>query len=90
VTHAEEVARLVEGDALVAVTTTTAFNAVFALLSAVVTTEGGLLSHAAVLSRELGVPAVVGVGDVFDAVHEGDVVEVDARRGTVRVVARAG
>jgi signal transduction protein with GAF and PtsI domain len=41
-------------------TTTTAFNAVFPLLAAVVTEQGGLFSHAAILARELGLPAVVG------------------------------
>jgi pyruvate,water dikinase len=78
------------GDVLVAVATTTAFNAVFPLVAGVVTAEGSLLSHAAILSRELGVPAVVGVGDVFAHVRAGDLVEVDPAAGSVRVVDRPG
>jgi pyruvate,water dikinase len=90
VRHPEELVRLVEGDVLVAVTTTTAYNAVFPLLSAVVTEQGGLLSHTAILARELDLPAVVGVADVLAAVHDGDLVEVDPAVGAVRVVDRAG
>jgi phosphohistidine swiveling domain-containing protein len=73
---------------LVAVATTTAFNAVFSLLSAVVTEQGGLFSHTAILARELGLPAVVGVPDLFEEIHDGDLVEVDPRAGVVRIVAR--
>jgi pyruvate,water dikinase len=88
VRHPEELIRLVEGDVLVAIATTTSFNAVFPLLAAVVTEQGGLFSHAAILSRELGLPAVVGVPDVFDAIRDGDLIEVDSSTGAVRVVER--
>ena len=87
VLDAEELSRLEDGDILVTVTTTTAFNAVFPLLAGVVTQHGGLFSHTALLARELDLPAVVGVGDVFDTVQDGDVVEVDPVAGTVRVLA---
>ncbi|MGH9040581.1 MAG: PEP-utilizing enzyme [Acidimicrobiia bacterium] len=46
-----------------AVTTTTAFNAIFPLLSAVATEQGALFSHTGILARELGLPAVVSVPD---------------------------
>jgi len=90
VRHPEELTRLVDGDVLVAVATTTAFNAVFPLLSAVVTEEGGLFSHTAILARELGLPAVVGVPGLFEAIHDGDLIEVDPPAGEVRIVGRAG
>ncbi len=86
----EEMTRLVEGDVLVAVATTTAFNAVFPLLVAVVTEQGGLFSHAAILARELGLPAVVGVPDLFAGVRDGDLIEVDPAAGAVRIVASGG
>jgi pyruvate,water dikinase len=52
--------------------------------AAVVVREGGALSNAATVLRERGIPAVVGVGPAADALREGDRVEVDATRGTVR------
>ncbi|MBA2625269.1 MAG: PEP-utilizing enzyme [Acidimicrobiia bacterium] len=86
VRHPEDLAGLVDGDVLVTVATTTAFNAVFGLLSAVATEQGGLFSHAAILCRELGLPAVIGVAGLLDAVHDGDLVEVDPVAGRIRIV----
>lgn len=77
--------RLEPGDVLVAVATNPGFNAVFPIVGAVVTEEGGATCHAAVLARELGIPAVVGVGGIRE-LRDGQVVEVDAGSGTVRVV----
>jgi pyruvate,water dikinase len=90
VLHPEEFTRLVDGDVLVTIATTTAFNAVFPLLSAVVTEQGGLFSHCAILSRELGLTAVVGVPDLLESVHDGDLIEVEPLSGAVRIVERAG
>ncbi len=59
----EALDRLEPGDVLVCPTTTPAYNAVFPIAAAVVTQFGGTLGHAAVTARELGIPAVVGVGD---------------------------
>ena len=69
-----------------ATATTSAFNTVFPIASAVATEYGGLLSHAAILARELGLPAVVGVDALLAGVHHGDIVEVDACAGIVCVV----
>jgi rifampicin phosphotransferase len=88
VRHHEDLIGLMEGDVLVTVATTTAFNAVFPLLAGVVTEQGGLFSHAAVLSRELDLPAVVGVRDLFESIHDGDLIEVDPLNSVVRVVER--
>ena len=73
------------GDVLVVRATSPAFNAVLSIAGAVVTAEGGPLSHAAVLARELGIPAVVGASGVLD-LHDGALVEVDPRVGAVRVL----
>ena len=56
----EAIEKLEPGDVLVVRATSPAFNAVLAIAGAVVTSHGGALSHAAVLARELGIPAVVG------------------------------
>ncbi len=77
------------GEVLVVPCTTPAFNLVLSLAGAVVTAEGGSLSHAAVLARELGIPAVVGVPRALHDIPDGATVEVDPVAGEVRVV-RAG
>ena len=69
-----------------ATSTTPAFNTVLAMAGAVVCEEGGPLSHAAVMAREFGFPAVVGARDAMTLIKEGDRVEVDATTGRVRVV----
>lgn len=56
---------------------------------AIVTNEGGITSHAAVLSREFKIPCVVGCEVATRAIKTGDFVEVDAERGIVRVIKRA-
>jgi len=55
---------------------------------AVVTDEGGLLSHAAIICRELGIPCVIGTRIATKVLHEGDLVEVDPRSGIVNRVDR--
>jgi pyruvate,water dikinase len=73
------------GDVLVVRATSPAFNAVLTIAGAVVTAEGGPLSHAAVLARELGIPAVVGAPGALD-LTDGATVIVDPQLGTVRVL----
>lgn len=85
----DEMVRLSSGDILVTITTTTSYNVIFPLLAGVVTTEGGLFSHTAILARELSVPAVVGVRGLLDLVHDGDLIEIDPLGGSVRVVTPA-
>ena len=53
---------------------------------AIVTDEGGLTSHAAVVSRELRIPCVVGTKIGSKVIKDGAVVEVDANEGSVRTV----
>jgi len=73
------------GDVLIVRATSPAFNAVLAIAGAVVTSDGGVLSHAAVLSRELGIPAVIGAAGAL-SIQDGCTVEVDPVAGMVRVV----
>ena len=54
--------------------------------AAIVTDEGGMLSHAAIISRELGVPCVVGTKISTKVLIDGDMVEVDATIGVIRKV----
>ncbi len=74
------------GDVLVVRFTTPAYNTVLSLAGAVVTADGGALCHAAVMARELGIPAVIGAPAALDAIPEGATVEVDPVAGRVRVL----
>lgn len=84
----EEALDLMEpGDVLVVPFTTPAYNVVLAIAGGIVTSEGGPLSHAAVLARELGIPAVIGAPGALNEIANGCVVEVDPLAGEVRIVA---
>ena len=74
------------GDVLVTRATSPAFNLVLGIAGGLVTVHGGPMSHAAVLSRELGLPAVIGVEDCLDYITTGDRVEVDPSAGVVTVL----
>jgi len=79
--------RIVEGDVLVTEATTEAFNILLPLLGGLVTDSGGLLSHAAIVSREYGIPGVVGTREATDRIADGSRVRVDGDAGTVTVLA---
>jgi pyruvate,water dikinase len=91
VAHVPEdvLAELEEGDVLVTTFTNPAYNTVLMIAGAIVSEEGGVLSHAAVMARELGIPAVIGARGAMSQIHDGDRVEVDPVAGRVRVVTRA-
>jgi len=77
--------RIVQGDVLVTEATTEAFNILLPLLGAIVTDSGGLLSHAAIVSREYGIPGVVGTRDGTERIPDGATVRVDGDAGEVTV-----
>jgi pyruvate,water dikinase len=74
------------GDVLVAPWTAPTYNAVLAIAGGVVVQEGGLLSHAAVMARELGIPAVIGCRRAMELIGDGGLIDVDAENGEVRLV----
>ena len=78
-----EMGRLQQGDVLVTPYTSPAFNGVLPLVSAIVTDRGGSLSHAAIVAREFGIPAVVGCGDATRRIKDGQTIDVDGMAGTV-------
>ena len=83
---AEALSRFTPGDILVTAGTAPAWNTVLALAGGVITEEGGPMSHAAVIARELGLPALVGTADAIRLIPDGATVELDPGAGTVRVV----
>jgi pyruvate,water dikinase len=84
---AEALATMEPGDVVVAPYTAPTYNAVLSIAGAIVTEEGGLLCHAAVIARELGLPAVIGAAGAMELVPDGAKVEVDPAAGAVRVLA---
>ena len=78
--------RIVKGDVLVTESTTEAFNILLPLLGAIVTDNGGLLSHPAIVSREYGIPGVVGTRDATERILDGTRVRVDGDAGEVTVL----
>lgn len=78
-----EASSLVAGDILVVRSTTPPWTPFFALVSALVTNSGGMLSHAAVVAREFGIPAVVGTANATAVIPDGATVTVDGTRGIV-------
>jgi pyruvate, water dikinase len=71
------------GEVLVADTTMPDWGTVMAQAAAIVTNRGGRTCHAAIVARELGVPAVVGCGSATTAIHTGDEVTVSCAEGAV-------
>jgi len=82
----EEGYQLQPGEILVAVTTNVGWTPLFPRAAAVVTDVGAPLSHAAIVARELGIPAVVGCGNATMLLKTGDRVRVDGGRGTVEIL----
>ena len=82
----EDVGLLRQGDVLVTGSTSEAFNVVLPLVGAIVTDSGGLLSHAAIVAREYGIPGVVGTRAATRLIEDGARVRVDGDSGEVVVL----
>jgi len=85
----EDAAQLRDGEILVTTVTNIGWTPIFPRAAAVVTDVGAPLSHAAIVARELGIPAVVGCGNATTLLHTGDRVRVDGSHGTVEVLHQA-
>ncbi len=86
VSDQSDFARIQQGDVLVTESTTEAFNILLPLLGGIVTDSGGLLSHAAIVAREYGIPGVVGTREATERIADGTRVRVDGDAGEVTVL----
>jgi phosphoenolpyruvate synthase/pyruvate phosphate dikinase len=84
-----EIGKVERGDILVAQFTTPDFVPAMEKAAAIVADQGGLSSHAAIVSRELGVPCVIATMNGTRVIHDNDLLEIDARKGTVKIIERA-
>ncbi|HEY0010698.1 MAG TPA: PEP/pyruvate-binding domain-containing protein [Candidatus Paceibacterota bacterium] len=78
-----EIERMKEGEVLVAETTAPELLMACKKAGAIITDMGGLMSHAAIVSREFGIPCIVGTKNASQVLKDGDLVEVDADTGVV-------
>ncbi len=78
--------QLLAGEVLVTTSTNVGWTPLFTRLVAIVTDVGAPLSHAAIVARELGIPAVVGCGNATMLLKTGDRVRVDGGRGIVEII----
>lgn len=83
-----EIESMSKGDVLVAGSTGPEMILACKKAGAIVTDEGGVISHAAIVSREFGIPSVIGTKVATSVLKNGDIVEVDANRGVVRILER--
>jgi pyruvate,water dikinase len=81
-----EVGQLQEGEILVAPTTSPSWAPAFAKIEACVTDVGGVMSHAAIVCREYGLPAVVGTGLATKIIKSGMMLRVDGSSGVISIV----
>jgi pyruvate,water dikinase len=80
---AKDLAKIQKGDILVTKMTNPDFVVAMEKSAAIVTDEGGITCHAAIVSRELGIPCIVGTKDATKIIKEGDEITVDATHGKV-------
>jgi pyruvate, water dikinase len=83
-------AEIDDGDVLVAHTTDPSWVSLMFLARGLVVDIGGMMSHAAVVARELGIPCVMNTGRGTTALHTGDVIRIDGAAGTVEILQRIG
>ena len=80
--------KLQKGDILVVSNTSPDFVPIMRKAAAIVAEEGGLTAHVSVVSREFGIPCIVGLTHITEILKDGDTVEVDADHGTVTIIKR--
>jgi pyruvate,water dikinase len=88
ITHTEELSGFKKGEVLVADTTTPDWEPVMKIAAAIVTNRGGRTCHAAIVSRELGIPAVVGAGNATTTIPDGEQVTISCAGGDVGKIYR--
>jgi phosphohistidine swiveling domain-containing protein len=84
----EEMSKLQEGDILISASTSPHILPAMKRAGAIVTDSGGITCHAAIVAREIKVPTVIGTKMITKVCRDGDVVEVDAGKGIVRIIER--
>ncbi len=82
----DEIEKMIKGEILIADTTSPEIILACKKAGAIVTNQGGMMSHAAIVARELNIPCIVGTGHITEIVKTGDLIEVDANSGVVKIL----
>ena len=85
----EEFSKMNQGDILVTHMTRPEYMPILKKAAAIVTDEGGITCHAAIVARELNIPCVIGTQNATSSLKDNDYVEVDADKGIVRIIKKA-
>lgn len=86
----QKMSTMKKGDILVAATTGPEMIMACRKATAIVAEEGGINSHAAIISRELEIPGIVNTKIATKVLHDGDTIEVDANKGIIKIIKRYG
>lgn len=84
-----EINKIKKGDILVTSMTTPDFVPAMRRAAAIITDEGGITSHAAIVARELNKPCIIGTKIATKTLHDGDFIEVDANKGIIKIMKRS-
>jgi pyruvate kinase len=79
----EALEKVKQGDIIITYGTDRDMMPAIELASGIITTEGGLTSHAAVVGLSLGIPVIVGVDDAFERIHDGEDITIDGTKGDI-------
>jgi phosphohistidine swiveling domain-containing protein len=82
----DDMAKVQPGEVVVARITAPAYNVLLPIIKGIVTDRGGLLSHAAIVAREYGLPAVVGCRDATKLIPNGARIQIDGTKGEVKIL----
>ena len=86
---ARELSKINKGEILVATMTTPGYVPAMKKAGAIITDEGGVTCHAAIVSRELKIPCIIGTECATSILKDGDLVEVDANQGIVKILRKS-
>jgi pyruvate,water dikinase len=86
ITHADQLGEVQDGEILVATITAPSWGPIFGKIKATVTDIGGMMSHAAIVCREYGLPAVTGTGSASTTIRTGQLLRVDGTSGRVEIL----
>lgn len=86
ISHPDQLYDIEDGDILVCRVTAPSWAPIFPRIKAAVSDVGGMMAHTAIISREYGLPAVVGTGFATARIKTGDIIEVDGNIGIVRIL----
>ncbi len=84
-----EIHSIRKGEILVTGMTTPEYLVAMKKASAIITDEGGITCHAAIVSRELGIPCIVGTKNATQVLKNGDLIEIHAANGTIKIIKRS-